>query len=58
MVPNFIIKNKDELAKANVRELFPKDTNNKVLNRKNIKARCMTKNCNDGDRKVTKHFNA
>jgi PncC family amidohydrolase len=57
VVPKFLIENKQALAVSNVRKTFPKDTNNKVLSRHGIKARCVTKNCNDADRKVKKLFN-
>ena len=56
VVPQFLIKNKQELEKASVRKRFPKDTNNKVLDREGIKAKCITTNCGDSKRKVKKLF--
>ena len=56
IVPQFVIQNKAQLALASVRKAFPKDTNNKVLDRTNIKSKCVSTNCGDSKRKVKKLF--
>lgn len=56
VVPQFIIDTKKQLAKKEVRKQFPKDSNNKILPRDNIQSKCLTRNCNDSKRKVTKLF--
>ena len=56
MGQQFVIENKSQLAKQSVRTKFQADTNNVLLDRKDIKSTCKTKHCNDKARRVTKTF--